>query len=72
MILAGIEDVAAGRDPAGIARTAKQNDWRDLVALTEEMDENGDPAELCARMEERGIHITEADAPIEAGGMKLA
>jgi phthalate 4,5-dioxygenase len=72
LLLAGIEDVAAGRDPRGVARSEEDNDWGDLMALTEELDESADPAAFCDTLAPKRILFTESDAPIEAGGLKLA
>jgi phthalate 4,5-dioxygenase len=46
-LAAAVDDVAAGRDPAGVIRTEAENDWRDLIVITQTIPQQTDLAEFC-------------------------
>ncbi|MGH6990021.1 MAG: Rieske 2Fe-2S domain-containing protein [Stellaceae bacterium] len=72
LMLAGIADVAAGRDPLGVVREARDNDWSDLLALTESLDLETDPATFCAAMAAERIWEPVESAADAAAGLDLA
>jgi phenylpropionate dioxygenase-like ring-hydroxylating dioxygenase large terminal subunit len=72
LLLAGMDDVAAGRDPRGVVRTDADNDWSDLLALTENLRADETAAELCARLVGEHIYDPARAAPAETGGRDLA
>jgi phthalate 4,5-dioxygenase oxygenase subunit len=49
-----VNDVAAGRDPAGVIRTEAENDWRDLIVITQTIPQTTDLAEFCATIAHDG------------------
>ena len=73
LLLQGIDDVAAGRDPRGVVRAEADNDWSDLLALTENLAPGETGPQLCERL--RGEHIWDPERAVSAGpagGLDLA
>jgi len=46
-LAAGLDDVAAGRDPAGVVREEAANDWRDMIVITQTVPHDTDLAAFC-------------------------
>jgi phthalate 4,5-dioxygenase oxygenase subunit len=55
-MLAAIADVEAGRDPLGVVRTAAENDFDDLVVVSEPVPADTDNEEFCDRLTKEGIY----------------
>jgi phthalate 4,5-dioxygenase len=58
-MLDAIREVEAGRDPVGVVRKAAENDFRDLLVLSEEVGANIDPKTLCKELEQENIYALE-------------
>jgi phthalate 4,5-dioxygenase len=50
LLLAAMNDVAVGKDPPGIIRDPRDNDFSDLLALTEQLDAGVDNEHFCEQM----------------------
>jgi phthalate 4,5-dioxygenase oxygenase subunit len=55
-MLEGIRDMQAGKDPRGIVRNHAENDFRDLLVLTEPLDESVDNEQFCESLEKQNIY----------------
>lgn len=55
-MLESLRDVEAGRDPRGVVRSMAENDFRDLLVLTESLDANADIDKFCADLEQQNIY----------------
>ena len=55
-LLAAIKDVEEKRDPIGVIRNSNDNDCRDLLVLTETLDDNISSEEFCAQLEQQDIY----------------
>jgi phthalate 4,5-dioxygenase len=64
-LAAAVDDVAAARDPAGVIRTEAENDWRDLVVITQTIPQNTDLAEFCATIARDGTLFDLAQATVQ-------
>jgi phthalate 4,5-dioxygenase len=62
MLAQGMADVAAGKDPVGVIRDPAANDFRDLLVVSETIDENTDVDQLCVALAAQDIY-----APKRAG-----
>src|SRR5665213_853991 len=71
LLLEGMAEVAAGRDPRGVVRATGDNDWSDLLALTEHLPEGVDPAQFCESLVADHIYDPSDEAPAEPGGLDL-
>jgi nitrite reductase/ring-hydroxylating ferredoxin subunit len=58
MLDEAVAEMAAGRDPRGVIRAAADNDFRDMVVATGEMESAGSKQEYCARFIEEGTLFT--------------
>ncbi len=56
MMLAAMHDVAAGKEPVGVIRNQADNDFRDLLVLTETLDAGADNDAFCAALEREDIY----------------
>jgi phthalate 4,5-dioxygenase len=56
MLLEAMADVAAGRDPRGVLRNAAENDYRDLLVLSETLEPGTDVDRFCAALEAEDIY----------------
>jgi hypothetical protein len=54
MLDEAVAEMAAGRDPRGVIRAAADNDFRDMVVATGEMESAGSKQAYCARFIEEG------------------
>jgi phenylpropionate dioxygenase-like ring-hydroxylating dioxygenase large terminal subunit len=55
-IAEAIRDVQAGKDPRGVVRKPEDNDFRDLLVLTEPLDESVDNDDFVAMLEKQNIY----------------
>jgi phthalate 4,5-dioxygenase len=62
-LLAAIKDVQEGRDPVGIFRQGDTNDCRDLLVLTETLNDEIRTDDFCANLEQQDIY--ELDGAID-------
>jgi phthalate 4,5-dioxygenase oxygenase subunit len=56
LMLAAIRDIAAGKEPIGVIRNVADNDFRDLLVLTETLDAGVDNEAFCAQLEAEDIY----------------
>ncbi|HEX3972071.1 MAG TPA: Rieske 2Fe-2S domain-containing protein [Stellaceae bacterium] len=56
LLLEAMRDIAAGKDPLGVIRAETQNDYADLVVLTEELDAAADNEAFCDTMTKERIY----------------
>ena len=47
-------ETAAGRDPAGVVRTEAENDWRDMIVITQTVPQKTNLSEFCDAIAEDG------------------
>jgi hypothetical protein len=62
-LLAAIKDVQEGRDPVGVLRQDDAHDCRDLLVLTETLDDEIRSDDFCASLEQQDIY--ELDGAID-------
>jgi phthalate 4,5-dioxygenase len=62
LLLSALEDLRAGRDPMGVVRDAANNDYRDLLVLTETLDAHTDVDAYCASMAAKDIYRLKTEA----------
>ncbi len=60
MLAQAAADVAAGKDPVGVMRDPSKNDYRDLLVISEKIDENADVDELCESLKAQDIYAPKA------------
>ena len=56
LLLGAITDVQDGRDPVGVLRKDDPNDCRDLLVLTETLDDEIRSDDFCASLEQQDIY----------------
>jgi phthalate 4,5-dioxygenase oxygenase subunit len=66
-LLEALDDVAAGRDPCGVVRNAAENDFRDLLVMTESIDAEADLEQFIVSMQAADIYRLNPDVA-RAGG----
>jgi nitrite reductase/ring-hydroxylating ferredoxin subunit len=55
-MLAALQEIEEGKDPRGVLRTEQENDFRDMLVLTETLDENVDNHAFCAELSRQNIY----------------
>lgn len=60
-LIEAVGDVAAGKDPCGVVRDAAENDFRDLLVLTETIDTGADLEQFFAAMQASDIYQLNPD-----------
>jgi len=65
-ILNAIKDVENGRDPIGVIRDPAKNDCRDLLVLTETLNDDIESDAFCAELERQDIYRLNEDVALSA------
>jgi phthalate 4,5-dioxygenase oxygenase subunit len=66
-MLEAIAEIEAGRDPVGVVRKEADNDFRDLLVLSEEVGANIDPKMFCKELESENIYALDPRVKEVAG-----
>lgn len=60
-MLAAIQDMQSGKDPRGVLRNEKENEFNDMLVLTETVNEDVDKKEFCAELSRQNIYKLNPD-----------